>query len=174
MAKDNHVWSTADLNDEFRIEYDIIVNQEILDSWKSLFRITTGENTGEGGRIPAVFLNPSKSLYNCYHVNGDTNYCHSYDYELNTDYHFEMSQQRNPNGEAVYRIFVNGELLHEIINTTPLKFQDVKLFLSDPWYDSFAPFGKLSNLKIISDLTKLSKYKVDLIGCMDKKQTGFD
>jgi len=30
--------------------------------------------------------------------------------------------------------------------------------LSDPWYETFAPFGKLSNLKVIADLTTLSKY----------------
>jgi hypothetical protein len=77
---------------------------------------------------------------------------------LNKEYHFEISQQTNSKGEAVYSIKVNGETFHEIVNTTPLKFKDVKLYLSDPWYETFAPFGKLSNLKIIADLTKIGKY----------------
>ena len=163
MTKSDHVWTTSDWSDEFRIEYDVIVNKELPGSWKSLLHLTTGENGGEGGRIPAIFLHPSKFFHNCYHVNGDTNYCQNYNYELNKDYHFEISQQRNSKGEAVYRINVNGELFHEVINTTPFKFKDVKLYLSDPWYETFAPFGKLSNLKIIADLTKLSKLMFDLV-----------
>ena len=111
-----------------------------------------------GGRIPAVFVNQDKYFHHCYHVNGDDNYYQNYDYELNKDYHFEILQQKNSEGEAVYRIKVNGETFHEIVNTTPLKFKDVKLYLSDPWYETFAPFGKLSNLKVIADLTTLSKY----------------
>ena len=127
-------------------------------SWTSLFHLTTGEDSGVGGRIPAVFVNQDKYFHHCYHVNGDDNYCQNYDYELNKDYHFEISQNKNSEGEAVYSIKVNGETLHEIVNTTPLKFKDVKLYLSDPWFDTFAPFGRLSNLKIISYLTKQSKY----------------
>ena len=124
---------------------------------ESLFHLTTGENLGVGGRIPAIFLNPAKYFYTCYHVNGDDDYCQNYNYELNKDYHFEISQNKNSKGEAVYSITVNGETVHEIVNKTPLKYKDVKLYLSDPWYETFAPFGKLSNLKIIADLTMLSK-----------------
>ena len=127
-------------------------------SWTSLFHLTTGEDSGVGSRIPAVFVNQEKYFHHSYHVNGDDNYCQNYNYELNKDYHFEISQKKNSEGEAVYSIKVNGETLHEIVNTTPLKFKDVKLYLSDPWFDTFAPFGRLSNLKIISYLTKQSKY----------------
>ena len=131
----------------------MIVNKELPGSSKSLFHLTTGENSGEGGRIPAVFLNPDKSFDTCYHVNGNTSYYKRYYYELNKEYHFVISQQKNSEGEAVYSINVNGETFHEVVNTTPLKFKDVKLYLSDPWHDTFAPFGRLSNLKVITDLT---------------------
>ena len=111
-----------------------------------------------GGRVPAVFLTLFKIFQHCYHVNGNDVYCKNYNYELNKNYHFEISQIKNSKGEAVYSIKVNGETFHEIVNTTPLKFKDVKLYLSDPWYETFSPFGKLSNLKVIADLTTLSKY----------------
>ena len=157
LTKGNHVWSINDWSNEFKVEYDVIVNKELPGSWKSLFHLTTGEDLGAGGRVPAVFVNLDKYFF-CYHVNGDDNYCQSYNYELNKEYHFEISQHKNSNGEAIYNIKVNGKTFYEIINTTPLKFKDVKLFLSDPWHETFAPFGKLSNLKIIADLTTLSKY----------------
>ena len=157
LTKGNHVWSTSDWSDEFKVEYDVIVNKDMPGTWKSLFHLTTGINNNYqvlGARIPAVFVNPSKFFHICNHVNGNTNYCQNYNYELNKEYHFEISQHKNSKGEAVYRINVNGETFHEVVNTTPLKFKDVKLYLSDPWYETFAPFGKLSNLKIIANLNQ--------------------
>ena len=149
LTKGDHVWSASDWSDEFKVEYDVIVNKDMPGSWKSLFHVTTGENGGEGGRLPAVFVNRGKYFLISYHVNGKADYWKKYSYELNKEYHFEISQQTNSEGEAVYSIKVNGETFHEIANTTPLKFKDVKLYLSDPWYETFAPFGKLSNFKII-------------------------
>ena len=158
MTKGDHVWSTPYWSDEFKIEFDAIVTEiPPCCSRKSLFHLTTGDDLGVGGRIPAVFVNQDKYFF-CYHVNGDDNYCQSYIYGLNKDYHFEISQHKNSKGEAIYNIKVNGKTFYEIVNTTPLKFKDVKLYLSDPWHETFAPFGKLSNLKIIADLTTLSKY----------------
>merc|ERR1719189_2655849 len=119
-------------------------------TWKSLFHLTIGGNNEIGGRVPAVFVNRNKFFHICYHVNGNKNYYKNYNYELNKDYHFEISQHKNSKGKAIYSIKVNGETFHEIVNTTPLKFKDVKLYLSDPWHETFAPFGNLSNLKIIT------------------------
>ena len=158
VALTGQVWSTSDWSDDFKVKFDVIVNKDLNSTYKSLLHVTTGGNGGEGSRIPAVFVNPGKYFHTCNHVNGNTNYCQNYNYELNKEYHFEISQHKNSKGEAVYSIKVNGETFHEVVNTTPLKFKDVKLYLSDPWYETFAPFGKLSNLKVIADLTTLSKY----------------
>ena len=108
LTKDNHVWSFNDWSNEFKVEYDVIVNKELPGSWKSLFHLTTGEDLGVGGRIPAAFVNPDKYFF-CYHVNGDDDYCQSYNYELNKDYHFEICQYKNSKGEAIYNIKVNGK-----------------------------------------------------------------
>ena len=157
LTKGDHVWSTSDWSDEFKVEYDVIVNKDIPGSWKSLFHVTTGVQSGVGCQLPAVYVNPSRYFYIAYHVNGNDNYHQKYTYELNKEYHFEISQHKNTNGEAIYNIKVNGETFHEVVNTTPLKFKDVMLYLSDPWYETFAPFGKLSNLKIIPNLSLLGK-----------------
>ena len=154
LTKGDLVWSTSDLSDEFKVEYDVIVTEDLTPGWKSLFHLTTGEGSGEGIRIPAVFVNQDK-FHICYNFNG-TEYWHNYNYKLNEEYHFEISQNKNSKGEAIYNIKVNGKTLYEIINATPTKFKDVMLYLSDPWYETFAPFGRLSNFKI--HLTMLSKY----------------
>ena len=156
MARGNYVWSFSDWSNEFKVEYDVIVNKNLSESvgeWASLFHVTTGQNTGEGGRLPAVFVNRDKYFIIDCHVNGDPTYSRIYNYELNKEYHFEISQQTNSKGEAVYSIKVNGETF-EIVNTTPLKFKDVKLYLSDPWHATFEPFGELSNLKVNANLTQ--------------------
>ena len=158
LSKGDLVWSTQNWSDEFKVEFDVIVKKELPVSWTSLFHLTTGEDNGVGCRIPAVFLNSAKFFYTCYQVNGNNDYCKNYNYELNKDYHFEISQHKS-NGEAIYSIKVNGETFHEIVNTTPMKYKDVKLYLSAPWSETFGPFGKLSNLKIIADLTKLGKFQ---------------
>ena len=158
LRKGGHVWSTSDWSDEFKVEYDVIVDKDLPGSWKSLLHLTTGDNYP---RLPAIFLHPNKYFHICYHVNGNHNYCQNYNYGLNKNYHFEISQQISK-GKAVYRIKVNGGTFFEIINTKPVKFKDVKLYLSDPWYETFAPFGKLSNLKVIPDLSLLGKCIFDL------------
>ena len=157
LTKGNLVWSTSDWSDEFKVEYDVIVTEELSQGWGNLFHVTTGEDMGEGSRIPAVFVNQDKFFHICYNFNG-TEYWHNYNYKLNEEYHFEISQNKNSKGEAIYNIKVNGKTFHEIVNTTPTKFKDVMLYLSAPLYETFAPFGRLSNFKIIADLTMLSKY----------------
>ena len=156
MTKGDLVLSIPEWSDEFKIEYNVIVIKEQSGSWKNLFHLTTGEDLGVGGRIPAVFAK-SQQFAIMFHVNGNNNYWKFYTYELNKDYHFEISQRKNMKGEAIYSIKINGETFHEKVNTTPLKFNDVKLYLSNPWQETFASYCKLSNLKIIAYSTKTSE-----------------
>ena len=83
-----------------------------------------------------------------HHVNDNFNYGYNFENELNKKYQFEISQERNSDGEANYRIKIDGKIEHEIINTTPKKFKNMKLYLSDRFYPSFGQFGKISKLKI--------------------------
>ena len=125
--------------------------------------LTTGNDNGLGARIPGVWANKNKYFHTCFRVNGDDDYCQQYDYQLDKLYHFEISQHKKSSqyystGEATYSITINGELIHEIINTTPMKFENVKLYLGNPWYESFAPYGTVSNLEI-NDLNEPGKCK---------------
>ena len=163
LSKDNAVWSTPEWSEEFKIEFDVIVEKELSNDWVNIMHMTTGNDNGLGARVPGVWANKNKYFHSCFHVNGDDDYCQDYDYQLDKLYHFEISQHNKPSqyystGEATYRIMVNGEVIHEIINTTPMKFQNVKLYLGNPWYETFAPYGTVSNLKI-NDLNKPGTYQ---------------
>ena len=152
LSKDNFVWSTPEWSDEFRIEFDVVVEKEIETDWVNIMHMTTGNDNGLGSRIPGVWAHQNKFFYTCFRVNGNDDYCKQYDYQLDRLYHFEISQhttsQYYSTGEATYSITINGETIHEVINTTPMNFQNVKLYLGNPWYETFAPYGKISNLEI--------------------------
>ena len=153
LSKDNVVWSTPEWSEEFKIEFDVIVEKELSNDWVNIMHMTTGNDNGLGARIPGVWANKNKYFHSCFRVNGDDDYCQNHDYQLDKLYHFEISQHKEisqyySTGEAIYSITVNGEVIHEIINTTPMKFENVKLYLGNPWYETFAPYGTVSNLKI--------------------------
>ena len=154
MYKDNLVWSTADWSDEFKVEFDVIVTKELVSQVHNVFHITTGDNVCEGCRNPAVWANSAKYFTICSNVNGNNNYCQNKDYLLNQPNHIEILQRHDSNGNAVYSIIVDGNTFHETINTSPMKFQDVKLYLSDPWHESLAGYGKLSNFRVTTPDSK--------------------
>ena len=122
----------------------------------NVFRITNTDQDygGLGDRIPAFFVFQNKQFGFRFRVNGNDLYATQYDYEFNKQYQIEISQKKNSDGVAVYKIIINGETFHEVINTTPINFDNARLYLSDTHYDTFAPYGNLANLRISSGLSK--------------------
>ena len=55
-------------------------------------------------------------------------------------------QQIDVNGSAMYSIFLNDVKVHEVINTQPSAFDNVKVFVSDPWQNPQE--GRIRNLII--------------------------
>ena len=156
LTRGNHVLSIPEWSQEFRIEFDILVEKELNVNEVNLFRITNTDNnySGLGDRIPALFVFQNKQFGFRFRVNGNNHYKTQYDYELNKQYQIEICQKKNSDGEAVYQIIINGETFHGIINTTPKNFDNAMLYLSDVHYDTFAPYGSLANLTISSVIMK--------------------
>ena len=137
MTKGNHVWSTPVWSEEFIIEFDIIVDTGLSSDVTNVFRVTTtkGNHGICGDRIPTLFVfrNPKQFGFR-FCVNGENNYgigTTNYVYEMNKPYRIEISQRNNSNRDSIYKIIINGETFHEVINTTPTKFMDAMLYLSD-------------------------------------------
>ena len=158
LTKGSLAWSTPFWrSDGVTIKFDVIVNSELTEEWHNLFHMTTTDANccDPGDRVPVVLANRDKYFYLSFGINGKGDYAVKYHYNLNQLYNIEFSQNKNSNGEAVYKISVDGTIFHEVINTTPKNFQSAKLYLSSPWSASFAPHGTLSNLKIICEPSKL-------------------
>ena len=161
LSKDNLVWSTPHWSDEFHVEFDITVTKEMPNSYYSVFHMTNSNDQGVGKRIPAVYVKSTENWIEiCYHVSGNTNFCNGRlsNFQFHQLYHFEATQKYNSNGQAIYKVTANGNILVEVVNTQPMTFDDVKLYLSSPWTKSFANFGIVANLKII-DLKTPGKYQ---------------
>ena len=58
VTRGNHVWSIPEWSEDFRIEFDIIVDMEFSSDWTNAFRVTiTDDNSGNfGDRIAALFV----------------------------------------------------------------------------------------------------------------------
>ena len=58
LTRGNYVWSTPEWSEEFRIDFDIIVEMDFSNDWTNAFRVTnTEDNHGNfGDRITALFV----------------------------------------------------------------------------------------------------------------------
>ena len=129
----------------------IQVTKELSGTYHSVFHLTIGEDLAQyGDRYPAVWVHKDKKFLIDSAVNGKKNHGKFINYQLNQEYHIEIKQEENSNGEIIYRIVVDGTTVHEVVNTTPQRFKEVILYESDPRYESFASFGELKHLKIVN------------------------
>ena len=47
-----------------------------------------------------------------------------------------LSQYLESNGKHRYYIKLDNKIIHTEINTTPKTFNDMKVYLADPWYNA--------------------------------------
>ena len=97
-----------------------------------------------GDRLPAAFVLKHKIL-----LFYAMNFSHQYNFELNTLYHVKIKQEkivRSMSGR--FCIWINEQKV--ICKQTGLMkiFDNVRLYLSDPWYDGFKSYGKLTNMEV--------------------------
>ena len=115
--------------------------------------MTIGGNDKQyGDRIPAFWVHSAKFFQISSAVSGNPsdNQVITPDYNLNQWYHFEIIQEENSKGEVIYSILMDGFTVYQVVNTLPQRFEKVILYTSDPFFQSFAPFGELANLNIVN------------------------
>ena len=123
-------------------------------TWANILHMSTGENMARyGDRTPGIWFhrNPTSTTTNKLHivsaVNGNANYVHSSKKKFSINKWIKVKvEQREENEEAIYRIYLDDEKVHETINNKPSSFDNVKVYVSDQWYP--AQKGKIRNLII--------------------------
>jgi hypothetical protein len=132
---------------KYLVEFDIVVNRLERERVLNVFRMTSTDNNygNHGDRIPAVFVERENRFTFVAPATAIT-----WSFQLNTLYHIEIKQDFHESSKfGIYCIKINGEIQLSCQKIkSPRTFDDVKIYTSDHWHESFANYGKLSNLLI--------------------------
>ena len=112
------------------------------DGWSNILHITVGENDyhKKGNRYPALWLHKDKFFHFTSCIDDSSNYSKNYvilldNMELQQLYHI-IIQQKLIEGKWMYQVLVDGQLFVSVENTKPMRLDEAKLYLSDPWYNA--------------------------------------
>ncbi|XP_047146021.1 uncharacterized protein LOC124818955 [Hydra vulgaris] len=162
----------------------------------SVLHFAVGNDTSEiGDRALALWLRPYEPNYKGFHITAPINGKRNREIyidapPLNVWTHVVISQQRIDD-KYVFTIDVNGTNAFSENNANPQKFENVKVFASDPWYPS--QDGSIKNLILengepgesLAKAVLKSKYFVDneveetlkknnLVAVLSKLEQSFD
>ena len=138
--------------------YDISFNfkpTKFLRGWSSILHMTTGGNCCQRGkRVPGIFIKYNRiGIFNSIGNNGNWQFL-SKPLVLNKLVRVRLTQTLE-GGRYVYKVYINSELLKSVVNSKPLEFKKVQVWLGDPWYK--AQPGYLANL-LIAPIGKIDIY----------------
>ena len=119
--------------------------------WQSVIHLTIGQNIGRyGDRSPAAWFHHDGSgkLTITSAISGNQNYYfNTQPLPLNEWSSFQISQYRI-DGIYIFKVYLNGKIIHSVENTKPQSFENVKVYTSDPWYGAQA--GSIKDLSIVN------------------------
>ena len=70
-------------------------------------------------------------------------------FQVNQKYHVEINQFKDPNSIAtIFSVKIDGDVKYSKVNTQPIVFPEVNLYLSDGDYPSLGDSGQMSDLCI--------------------------
>ncbi|XP_065658659.1 uncharacterized protein LOC136083183 [Hydra vulgaris] len=152
LSRGNLVAVIPRLEKSYRIFFDVKPNS-FSQGWRNVIHFTVGSDSSNyGDRVPGVWFHESGdgSLYIAFHINGnlDSGFT-TMPVPLNEWSHIEISQQLERD-KFVYKIKLNGDLVFVEENTQPKTFDNVQVYVSDPWY--IVQNGSIKDLKINNGL----------------------
>merc|ERR1711970_1141325 len=133
---------------EFSVSFELFLdNCPAADvPYVSVLHFTVGADGGAmGDRIPAVWIMPSKEIHITSAISGNPNSLENYAIETGKWNKIEINQKL-VDEKYMFEVLINGESKRSVENTTPDKYENIKVFAGDDWYP--AAEGKIKNLKI--------------------------
>ena len=139
----------------YSVEFEITISNS-GEGWINVFHFTAGDSDNEnyGDRISAMWIKRNSGseagrFYIASAISGDKNLDKDYNYELGKKYQITIKQFKDSGNKYWYEIIINAQSIFKIENTAPESFPNVKVYASDPWYNSFSSnLGSVCNLKI--------------------------
>ena len=126
----------------FKVEFDIIAFKAKT-GLTNVLHLTTGESCPSFfcHRIPSVYINQ----WGQFHIYTSFGKRTVYKFEDGQKYHFAIEQTLE-DGIVMYKVIVDGQVVHSEQNNKPEDFNNVMAYVSDPWDPTFD--GCLENLKL--------------------------
>ena len=134
----------------YTVQFEFKVTQSEYQQWCNIVHITTGGNTGDyGSRIATTFLkyfsDGNVEWVIISPVNGKT-YSNLLKTPSINKWFMVKVTQVNAGDDYVYKVEVDGNEVDKVKNTKPMQFENVTVYVSDPWHE--APPGYIRNLVI--------------------------
>ena len=133
---------------QFRVEAEVTINSlPPRGLWSSIFHFTQGgDRQVPGDRIPMLQLKHTGYFHFASTVSGNRNKTFDYRIEIGKRYRIKIEQKYERWG-TMYSIWINGRKVFWTKNHSPQDFRNVKVYTTDPWYDTLDGFGILHILK---------------------------
>ena len=154
IVKDKVIQEIQNWGKLFIVQFEITISNS-GEGWINVFHFTADSNKAKyGDRIPALFIKRKTSseagyFYIGSDISGEKSMAKYYDYELGKKYQITIKQFKDSGNKYWYEIIINAQSIFKIENTAPESFPNVKVYASDPWYNSFSSnLGSVCNLKI--------------------------
>ncbi|XP_065651454.1 uncharacterized protein LOC136079549 isoform X2 [Hydra vulgaris] len=117
--------------------------------WYNIIHLTIYSEGGiYGERIPGIWVYQSSWLYICFALSGNVNYVIG-PQPLSLDvWSSLLILQTELNGDYIFTVYLNDQIIHNTINTQPQIFKNVQVYASDPWYEALD--GYIKDFKIVN------------------------
>jgi len=142
----NNLFKTLDTwGPNFNIKFDIVLNKN--PDWSSVIHLTTYNGNcwkHKGCRLPGVWLTTRNSKPNFFFASSMAGK-HDFIFvpiKLNQYYTIELSHK-----DAKFIVTMNSKVVWNISSGVST-FNDVKFWLSNPWYRSAQDFARITNLRV--------------------------
>ena len=135
---------------------------DVRDWWISVLHMTTGEdNCCYGSQTPAIFVKSSVGLTVHSAISGQKKEGVLFPSPYPTVGVYttiEITQEINEEGRMMFRVVIDGVEVHDVENTDPRVFENVVVYVANPWqhtYPKWDPNGNDPNFSIgyIKDLS---------------------
>merc|ERR1719315_890070 len=135
---------------EFSVSFELFLdNYPAADvPYANVLHLTLGaDGKVMGDRNPGVWVKPSKEIHITSSISGNRNSWENYPIETGNWNKIEINQKL-VDEKYMFEVLLNCESKRSVENTTPDKYENVKVFAGNDWYA--AADGKIRNLKIFT------------------------
>ena len=151
FVRDQILKSNFTLGKEWSISIDIKID-ELSSGHTSVLRMTNTTIDGNvvGSRSPAIFVKPNtRKLSVVINANGN-NWLHWSSDDIGEGWRNIKIGQKMSGDTFMYQFHVNGELIEEVANLKPIRYENFNLYVSDRFFP--ATKGEFRNLEFRTTL----------------------